>query len=79
VALVGAYYWNTTHWSIKACEDVTHLERYYDEAGRAPPAERASKVVRKPPPACCVSRRGGARMGLTTNRRKSLCPKAKAS
>ena len=41
MALVGAYYWNTTHWSIKACEDVTHLERYYDEFGRAPPAERA--------------------------------------
>ena len=28
VTLGGTYYWNTTHWSIKACEDVTHLERY---------------------------------------------------
>jgi hypothetical protein len=42
VALVGAYYWNTTHWSAKACEDVTHLERYYDPSVDVSPAERAA-------------------------------------
>ncbi len=40
IALVGAYYWNVTRWSAKACEDVTHLERYYEPAA-ASPAERA--------------------------------------
>lgn len=41
VALVGAYYWNATHWSAKACEDVKHLELYYDPS-LASPANRAT-------------------------------------
>jgi hypothetical protein len=34
------YYWNATHWSVKACEDVKRLDLYYDPSV-ATPAERA--------------------------------------